>query len=79
MTTTQKAALVIGLSAFLFVVVCPLTVTPTAVTKSPAPLVALIALPILAAPTATADVLPDAESLLQAPEHLLETLCTRLC
>jgi len=79
MTAAQKTALGVGLFAFVFVVVCPLTVTPTAVTKSPAPLVALIVIPILAASMPTAEALPPWERPLQTPERRLDTLCARLC
>jgi hypothetical protein len=59
MTTLQKTAVMIGLAAFVFVVVCPLTVTPTAVTKSAVPLVILIVMPMLAAPVISAGALPE--------------------
>jgi hypothetical protein len=79
MTGAQKFALAVGLSAFVFVVVCPLTVTPTAVTKSPPPVVALIVLPTLSAPELGAAVLPLWERPVFTPERRLDTLCARLC
>lgn len=79
MSTLHKAALVLGFSAFLFVVVCPLTVTPTAVTKVPAALVALIAIPILTLPEPLRFVPAAWERPEFASEPRLDALCTRLC
>jgi hypothetical protein len=76
MTTLQKTAVMIGLAAFVFVVVCPLTVTPTAVTKSAVPLVILIVMPMLAAPVISAGALPEWEHPMLAPERRIDT---RLC
>jgi hypothetical protein len=79
MRPRRAITLGIGLFAFVFVVVCPFTDTPTAVSKVSAPLVALIVIPILTAPLALATLLPDWERPLFTPESRLDSLCVRLC
>lgn len=79
MTIFNKAMLALALFAFVFVVVCPFTLTPTAVSKTQPALVALVALPMLAVPALAAEFLPAPEVISTGTARLLEILCTRLC